>query len=298
MNVYKLSVSDWDEKPLDREVFEADTGRQAPWYVSNDKGGFSFFAVCPGCDNPIQIIGFYHLAKNTDKPYARHYPRTVPRLAVYQQDSYDYCPYAGPKRYDKAAKRAQSDPLADKILDVLVPNFDRVIYILEKVTGLKITDSLAEVLLKDYRDLEGHRYIGATLQNIPWVFAYMTNSKSLTGRIVTGDDELLQAVENTVADVVLNGKQITPKQGVYVKLDFCFIHHRSAQNEDGGLKETMVLQVSYKKPANAIYQKTIEFDRDWFKRLIRVSPERAVRPRKATLVALAEQILGSRDYTD
>ena len=192
MNVYKLSIVDWAEKPLNRDTFEQETGRRNPWYVNNGTAKPpSNFAVCPGCNNPIQIIGFYRKSEHTNSPYARHYGHSIRGLATYRQFAYDNCPYAAPRKYDASARRPAADPLGDRILDILVPNFDRVIWILEQDTGLKITSKLAEAMLMDYRGQQGHLYMGATLQNVPWTFAFMTLSKSLLGRRVTNDDDML-----------------------------------------------------------------------------------------------------------
>lgn len=297
MNVYKLTVDDWAEKPLDREIFEAETGRKKPWYVNNETGSPSCFAVCPACDNPIQILGFYHALKNTENPYARHTPQSVRGLAAYRQESYDFCPYAANRKYDSQARRQQGDPLGEKILDILVPNFDRVIYILEAALGFKISDNLANALLKDYSGQTGYRYTGATLQNIPWVFAYMTLAKSLLGRVVT-DDELLAAIQKEVANIAVTptsrGQQVSwGASKDFVELTFCFMHHRARLDNDGNLKETMKMVVRQGNNTD-VYSKTIEFDRQWFRNLIQLPQERAKRPRKATLVALAERVFGKR----
>lgn len=291
MNVYKLSVSDWDEKPLNKTVFEQETGKKSPWYVNNSEGASSNFAVCPGCDNPIQILGFYRQLANTNKPFARHHRYSIPNLAVYRQVAYDYCPYAAPRQYERAARRAGNDPLSNKILDILVPNFDRVIYILEQDIGIKISDRLAEELLVDYQGQGGAFYMGATLQNIPWIFAYMTRSKSLMGRMVTNDDVMLEVIKDRVPNVALNGKQLTWKGEKYVDLQFCFIDHR-ARHIDGKLQETMEIMVTLGRSNQQIYRKLIEFDRDRFRNLLRVSPDRAKRPRQEKLVSLAAKILG------
>lgn len=296
MDVYKLRVEDWEETPLDKERFEAETEKRPPYYVVNDKGVPSYFAICPGCDNPIQIIGFYRKLRHTKKPYAKHLANSIHKLAVYRQEAYDYCPYAAPRDYDATRRRSEADPLGEKILDILVPNFDRVVYILEQDTGIRISTRLAEEMLNDYRGQGGHLYMGATLQNIPWVFAYMTLSKTMMGRKIPGDDALLDAIEKKVPGAVINRDhhQVSwRKDGPYVELHYCFIHHR-ARHVDGRLKETMKLVVSYGDDNVPVYRKEIEFERDRFRRLIATPEERARRPRQEELVSLAERILGRR----
>ena len=45
------------------------------------------FAVCPACDNPIQIIGVYKKLENTDKPYGRHYNHDT-AIAKHNEQAY------------------------------------------------------------------------------------------------------------------------------------------------------------------------------------------------------------------
>ncbi|MGJ8518353.1 hypothetical protein [Carnimonas bestiolae] len=298
MDVYKLKKSDWEELPLNKRAFEESTGKDKPWYANNRGGDEATFAVCPGCDNPILILGFERKLAHTDKPYARHYRWKVDNLAEYRQWAYDHCPYSRSQRYNPHQRRPVGDELGDKILDILVPNFDRVVYLLEKDTGFKISAKLARQMLTDYRDRGGHLYMGATLQNIPWIFAYMTLSKSLIGRIVHNDQALLDAINTHNAPGIFiepEGNQIKWKPGTGASLNVCFIHHE-ARVTDQHLTETMTMMVSsgHGPEAERIYRKTIEFDRDHFKNLINVSPEKAVRPRREELVGLAEEILGTR----
>ncbi|MEN1557917.1 hypothetical protein AAIH45_35640, partial [Pseudomonas aeruginosa] len=61
MDVYKLKPEETDERPIERERFEEETRRQEPWFSTSENGTEGHFAVCPACDNPVQIIGLYHL---------------------------------------------------------------------------------------------------------------------------------------------------------------------------------------------------------------------------------------------
>ena len=67
------------------------TGGRRPYMETGKDGKKRAFGICPGCDNPIQIVGLYNPVKNTDKPYrglhgiainAAQIPDMVPALAV------------------------------------------------------------------------------------------------------------------------------------------------------------------------------------------------------------------------
>ena len=100
MNVCKFSTGADEEFPIERDIFESKTYKQYPYYqisgssVTSSKNGNIHFAVCPACDNPIQIMGLY----KTNKPFGKHYPKTVPDLAEYNQEAYEYCPLASSKK--------------------------------------------------------------------------------------------------------------------------------------------------------------------------------------------------------
>lgn len=112
MDVYKTRVDQTTSTKITVANFERDTLQNAPYYQPGSSGGaMSHFAVCPACDNPIQIIGLYKKLEHTPNPYGRHHPRAVADLAKYDQVSYEFCPYSNPdKQPDKSVRRASSQP--------------------------------------------------------------------------------------------------------------------------------------------------------------------------------------------
>lgn len=51
-----------------------------------------YLAICPSCDNPIQIVGLY-IKDNAKFPYGKHYPNDF-AYAKYNRENYIYCPLA------------------------------------------------------------------------------------------------------------------------------------------------------------------------------------------------------------
>lgn len=90
--------------------------RRAPWYRSSGDGTSSQFAVCPACDNPIQIIGLYRLPKGVSRPYGKHATKSVPGLATLNPETRDACPYFKPRPFKKTDRRPKLDDHARKIL--------------------------------------------------------------------------------------------------------------------------------------------------------------------------------------
>lgn len=299
MKIYKTRPVHSLYRSIMVEYFEADTGKRWPFYQQQDGDKTQHFAVCPACNNPIQVIGLYEKTVVSEDPFAKHYPKSVPGLAIYNQGDYDCCPYAAPRTPDRQSRRrgqGMSD-LGRQILEQICAEYDRVIYILEQDTGLLISDSLASDMLKVYLAEEGYEYRGASLMNVPWILGYMSNAHSLIYRRVKKDYELHQALAG-LPDINFqpSGKdavKIEPAKG-YLSLSLCFIHHRFL----GEGREYMKMLVSKAGTLDAITSDerdqvclvTLEFDHDRYQRLIATPAERARRPRQ-TLNDLAQKMI-------
>ncbi len=83
MDQFKLKVGVAPAYQITRKNFEEQTLKKTP-YVQKERNRISNYAVCPKCDNPIQIVG---LQKNTSeagrKPYGRHNKGSIANLATY-----------------------------------------------------------------------------------------------------------------------------------------------------------------------------------------------------------------------
>lgn len=74
---------------ISEKNFVEQTNKKLPYTRQNSSGGLSHFAVCPECENPIQIIGlFKNTAESGRRPYGKHYSQSIPGLAIYNHDDY------------------------------------------------------------------------------------------------------------------------------------------------------------------------------------------------------------------
>ena len=95
MRKYKLHIGfDSAIKMIDKDTFEEDTQKMFPFYQDGKQ-----YAICPSCDNPIQLIGLYKELSNTDKPYGKHVGKSVKNLAEWHQVDYDFCPLSSHSRF-------------------------------------------------------------------------------------------------------------------------------------------------------------------------------------------------------
>ncbi|KHT25960.1 hypothetical protein [Pectobacterium brasiliense] len=288
MDVFKISVDTQQVQKITQENFDLATKKQAPWYQPIN-GHQGWFAVCPACDNPIQIIGMLE----RDSPYGKHFFPTsgavfVPLKGRVDKEEYEWCPYASKNKHlTKDELRAAGSELAVLIKQTLIDQFDRVIYLLEKGIGMKISFTLAKQMLEDYRQAEGWRYRGATRQNLPWVFAYMMQAKRLRGRIFS-DAEFTEKLFAKRPDLTCNANgQIDVKDDKkFCDLSFSFIRHRRHVDQHT-LSESIEFNIANSKQ-ETVCKREIVFEHDHFLKLINSKNEAH---RRMNLVALARNVL-------
>lgn len=69
MRRFKLRTGRNPVYDLTRENYRELTKKKSIYTGYGQDGRIRNFAVCPVCDNPIQIIGLYKQVKNTPDPY-------------------------------------------------------------------------------------------------------------------------------------------------------------------------------------------------------------------------------------
>lgn len=290
MDVYKLRPGRGRIERISQEQFEHDTARDKPWYQRNDKGDEVQYAVCPNCDNPIQLIGLY-LPVSHQKPYGRHIAKSIPDLAAYSQEDYDFCSSARPTTFDRDAHRPGMDERGRDILNMLEEQFDRVIYIISQATGIRISQALAQSWLDTYMAAKGYLYRGANLLNIPWIFAFMTHSTSLYGRRLR-ESPLKQAVEKHPDLILTPEGAIKGARDKFISVNFHFTNHR-VRKVGETIQEEMEFLVQLgsdeSQKRQVVYREVIAFDPFYFQNLINLPPERG--HRDLGLLAVAEGIV-------
>ncbi len=65
MDVFKAWPGRAESIVISQESYMRCTGGVAPWRRDGDKGP-SYYAVCPLCDNPIQIVGLFRRQEGRD----------------------------------------------------------------------------------------------------------------------------------------------------------------------------------------------------------------------------------------
>lgn len=281
MDVFKLKVNDANSIAISRENFEHHTKQQPPWYQSLDGRNESHLAVCPACDNTISIIGLHSSdtevneetgdiqPKDNRPPHGRHYLfKQLDNLGILDREAYENCPYSGKKKLSPGSKHSTKSPIPSKVLAIIETDFDRVLYLLTKSTGIQISHSKAKEMLTRYKQAEGWKYAGATVMNIPWIFGYFSRSTSLMYQSIT-NKSIREAIQAHYPNAQFAGKYFklerAPKSQ-YIDPYFCFEKH-TRKTVDEHLEESLDLVLSDDN-GHEFYRETITFDPIHFVNLI------------------------------
>jgi len=295
MQNVKLKQGNSEIIALNKSVFEEKTLCRPPYYT--DENTQYPFAVCPQCDNPVKIIGFYKDIK--PKPYAEHYEEDVVGLVEYISEDKEFCAYFDKRRsISKTERRNTNKVFVGNIKTILREQYDRVIFILEKKLGFYISDDLADKMMKSFVQSRAWEYSWTTINNLPWVFGYIQSSKTLVGRMIKKSSQLYTAVSENGVNLCFEktsktGYEQLVKQGNnFVSVNYVIIHHER-KVENGNLFETMTFIVTQKIGGNekTLYRDIIEIDEKYFLNLINAEHNEDKRRRKDVLLGIAKKYL-------
>lgn len=221
---------------IEREAFEEKT-RNAPPYVQSGKDRkVRQFALCPACNNPIQLIGLYSKNLHT-APYGKHYNRDVKGIAKHNEQSYWFCPYASHNYSAKSIddRKPTFTSFEAEIYKTLRNNFDLAIYILKQDTGIYIGPGMARKLLENYIASEAWMYCFATIYNLPWMFIFTSLTFPLYGKLVRRDSAIYRDLEKDkrIDFVKHNDRYFEIRTKEFVSLNYRFLKHkRSVVNDE------------------------------------------------------------------
>lgn len=286
---------------IEKQTYENATGLKRR-FRRRSKEGESLFAVCPACDNPIQIIGLYRdTAESGKRPYGRHFGQSIPDLAEYDEEAYWDCPFSDPRDHRPLPPRRIESRLSQQILKTLYEQFDRVIYILSKDTGVSFSLALSRKMLEGYLVRKGWSFRDAAPYNLPWTFPEGQVALPLFGQRVKRNSDLFHAISHHCQNVEWKDTSsgdmaILQKKGSqYLDLNFVFVNHtRKVQGEC--LQESIdfwVYQGEHPE-RGTVYRKKIAIRPDYFMNLIALPAEQS--HRNASLLDLAHALL--KDYLD
>lgn len=272
-------------------------------YVKYGKDGKEAYAICPLCENPVRLLGIYARLKK-QRPHARHCKQDIPGLAEFKEEEYLHCPYHR-ERADyitEVRKPGDITELNKEVLELAHDHFNECIYILRKITGLVISDALAEQIALDYMSHPGYMTYDVTKENVPYIMGRCMTGKTLVKRLVEENSPLYEMLKgkkeiSLVPQPSKSGyKKVRPLYRVeskvgYLDILFNISQYRFSSTPVSGMKEYLKLHIgigdgrgTYKSYA----EKEIEVDPFLFNKLIHSTKKSVSKP---VLLDIADRIL-------
>ena len=213
-------------------------------------------------------------------------------LAIYDEDKYLACPFHDERKTDGLKKRKPNNDAALALYELMKNQFDRIVYIWNKTTGIKISYGFAEKILRSWALNESWRNYKSTSQNLPYMLFYAQPAENLIGKSIDKSSSLYETlsrkkkfdfidIENS--DYV----KVMPSSKDHLDVTFLLTRHKYTV-VDEQLVETYTLQVRDKN--RVIHSEKIKVDQKYLSNLMKLPPERA--KRNETLLRIAENVLG------
>ncbi|MBR5087933.1 MAG: hypothetical protein IK093_00745 [Ruminiclostridium sp.] len=276
------------------ESFERVTERKFPFEQSNSKGKFSQYGICPSCLNPIQLIGISHEVKVSS--HGKHTGKTIEGFPEWKQMKYKYCPYAKNGAYvapdnDTLLPTIDKDVIA--LYDMLLHEFDRVVYVIEKDFDFRGSKNFWKKALQRYIENKVYCYPWLTESNLPYIFAlrgiHQINCIRQKFRI---DSDPYKAL-SLLPDIIWEESEkpdyyyLSNKPGKYINLIFRLTNHKQKAIDGNALIESLEYCIDDKNTMKTIFKKKIEFDETFFTNLIQ---NKSSTYRREDLLKITEQM--------
>lgn len=298
---FKIRAGRVPANTITKENVEYLLGRRAPWFRTGQlRGEDRHFAVCPYCDNPIQLKGLYIREKNSPRPYGSH---TGIAIDGFHFDALDleFCPYKLKSQAHGKEQRRPMGPVAKQLIDTAISEFDRIVLILRDDFGFSFSDRFAGKMLEQWFDSKAYLYTGAHLRNLPWMVAYFSPAMELFGQLVGMNAELTGLIREKVPQAKISDTGRLEKGTSWYLLSLQCLHHKAAVDEDdGALIESLTLRVQDFTKTNeavkapTIYKKQLIFSPERFEALIHTPPENA--RRNESLLGLARGVAEKKGF--
>lgn len=235
MKDYKLSTYDIEIHEVNREEFERSTNGRYP-YVQNERQ----YAICPSCDNPVQIIGLY--TKRSDfTPYAAHAGKTISGFPVWNEEAYLYCPRAS--KGTRVSKEDRKDKVTERervIYRLLREHFAEAVVLARRFYGVYFSKSDCERALREFYN-GGILYPWHTIGNIPYTFWYIASNTPMYRKWLRMDGELYRQIKGKpgIRMIEKNDTYASLETDHFIPLDMQILWHRNEVRPDHSVRQTI-----------------------------------------------------------
>lgn len=169
MNIF--SVGDGEAYELTRNEYINRTHKKFPFYQDVKKYKTPYFAICPACNNPIQIINLFGAQYEEEQTcrttmHGRHFTRNVDGLPAYNQENYNGCPLHNPVAF-RIRQIREIESVNEEIRDLVENNRDKLANDIRGITGVLLKNEKIMQLIDDYIEARDYCYTHTNKFNIP-----------------------------------------------------------------------------------------------------------------------------------
>jgi hypothetical protein len=272
VNVFKLHPGKNESFTLwTPAVFHGATSKRYPWYQERE-GKVRHYAVCPECDNPIQIINLDVDSKvdgagNNLPLYAKHTAASIQDVADYDKLAYEECSLANPSSFNGTNKRPAGSKVVASILEVLIEHADAVHFIVQRFLDASVPAPAFQSLLRQFSVHEGYLYRAVTTSNLPFALLYMAGNQDLFPYRPDKDSLIAAAVKKS-QNFEMNGERIvrTAKGG---GLRFFVTDHKIESTSEGARQYmTLVVEEEIAGKKNRLLSTKQELEVAYFRNMV------------------------------
>ncbi|MEE6146240.1 hypothetical protein V2151_26680 [Bacillus cereus] len=259
MDIFKLKTDSNEIFKLTVYNYEQQTHKKSPYYDMSGKDG-RYYAVCPSCNNPIQIYNLYKDKTKGQRLHARHFGKSIHRLAVYNKERYLACELSNPESFGGETKRKNTKK-SNELLALIKEYPDVLFNEIRKISGISFSYKKFDTMLKHFMKSEGYYYTAINKYNLPYGFLYMQKSINLYHGFLykysPNVNEIKKEIQNSKYHTVMD-EGIKKKIDDFAALDFYLTKHSVT-----GTAETIELRIveSAKDYEHIIFRKKISVDK-------------------------------------
>lgn len=292
---FKLRTEDRVSYKISKDEVETRIARNRPWFVAGtERRDDRHYAVCPWCDNPIQLKALYR-RDTTKRPHGSHTGKPQAGVGRFDLSRQLDCPYRLTRQpRGKDERKAAGGPDA-ALIAFARDEFDRIVLTLRRDLGVRFSNEAAGRMLRSWMDNSGFLYRYINFRNLPWMIAYLSVPLNLyRQRGFTA--EMRASITEKVSSAGFDKDDRLQSTAPWLVLTLQSLHHRIRREPDDTIDESMKLWVkdysATNDPTSAplVYETVVTFDHDRFERLVATPPDRARRDHG--LLEIAKQILG------
>ena len=230
---------------IDTEIAETVLNRCKPWYQANKSGKMTYFAVCPKCENPIQLINVVGASTANPRQYGKHENERVDGFDFFDGHALRTCPLMVRNQNPKRDDRRPMSETSNRIIQLATENFDRIVKLLRRELGVNFSDNYALTMLEDWMRAEAYNYTGANLENIPWMIAYFASTINIYGRYLMAGDELAEAITVRMPEIFVNNDRKVERRnaGPFLNLGLSTLNHQIVRTADEDVTEHLTISV-------------------------------------------------------